>query len=167
MFNARKHSDFELSGPLTVGSILGKAIRCVGFNGGGNDVERPLNPKDKLVLAALRRCGKPVSAYDLIDDLKPEGVKAPPTVYRALGKLIDAGLVHRLESLNAFVACTHSHTCEAVAFAVCDDCGSVAEFESQELSGLLKGWAKKARFGLRQMTLELRGSCAACAKKAG
>lgn len=117
------------------------------------------------MLAALRRCGKPVSAYDLIDDLKPDGVKAPPTVYRALGKLIEAGLVHRLESLNAFVACTHAHRCEAVAFAVCDDCGSVAEFESQELSGVLTGWAEKAGFGLRQTTLELRGTCSACAGK--
>ena len=72
-------------------------------------MERPLNAKEKLVLAALRRCGKPASAYDLIDDLKPDGVKAPPTVYRALGRLIEAGLVHRLELLNAFVACTHAH----------------------------------------------------------
>jgi len=130
-------------------------------------LERPLNAKEKLVLAALRRCGKPASAYDLIDDLKPEGVKAPPTVYRALGKLIEAGLVHRLESLNAFVACTHAHRCEAVAFAVCEDCGSVEEFESKALSGILEGWAKKARFGLRHTTLELRGSCSECAGKAG
>lgn len=130
-------------------------------------LQRQLNAKEKLVLAALRRCGKPASAYDLIDDLKPEGVKAPPTVYRALGRLIEAGLVHRLESLNAFVACSHAHRCNAVAFAVCDDCGAVEEFESKQLSGILEGWAKKARFGLRQTTVELRGSCAACAEEAG
>jgi len=134
------------------------------------DLERPLNAKEKLVLAALRRCGKPASAYDLIDDLKPEGVKAPPTVYRALGRLMEAGLVHRLESLNAFVACTHAHGravgSAAVALAVCEDCGSVAEFESQELSGILDGWAARAQFELRQTTLELRGICSACLGKA-
>lgn len=128
-------------------------------------MKHALNAKEKLVLAALRRCGKPASAYDLIDDLKPEGVKAPPTVYRALGKLIDAGLVHRLESLNAFVACTHSHNCAAVALAVCEDCGSVEEFESKAMAGILDGWAKKASFGVRQTTLELRGTCGLCAAK--
>jgi len=129
-------------------------------------VERPLNAKEKLVLAALRRCRKPASAYDLIDALKPEGVKAPPTVYRALGRLMEAGLVHRLESLNAFVACTHKHGSAAVALAVCEDCGSVEEFESQELTGILEGWAARAQFKLRQTTLELRGSCSACLGKA-
>lgn len=125
--------------------------------------ERPLNAKEQLVLKALRKHGKPVSAYDIIDDLKPEGVKAPPTVYRALSRLMEAGLVHRLESLNAFVACTHAHCSEAVAFAVCDDCGLVEEFESKKLTDVLKAWAKDAQFGLRQTTLELRGRCAACA----
>jgi Fur family transcriptional regulator, zinc uptake regulator len=125
---------------------------------------RPLNAKEELVLEALRKLGKPTSAYDLIDELKSEGVKAPPTVYRALGRLIDGGLVHRLESLNAFVACTHSHSQDAVAFAVCDDCGSVSEFESEQLSDILEDWAQKVGFGLRQKTLELRGRCSSCSR---
>ena len=53
---------------------------------------RPLNAKEELVLAALRKLGKPTSAYGLIEELKAEGIKAPPTVYRALGRLIEAGL---------------------------------------------------------------------------
>lgn len=125
---------------------------------------RPLNAKVKLVLAALRRMGKPASAYDLIEALKSDGVRAPPTVYRALNKLIEEGLVHRLESLNAFVACTHEHVHEhdAVALAVCDECGQVSEYDSEELAELLEAWAHKTRFALRHMTLELRGQCAAC-----
>ncbi|MFA9476022.1 MAG: Fur family transcriptional regulator [Filomicrobium sp.] len=129
-----------------------------------NDERRPLNAKEKLVLSALLKLGKPASAYDLIDDLKSEGVKAPPTVYRALGRLIDEGLVHRLESLNAFVACTHTHSQGAVAFAVCDDCGSVAEFESEQLSGILGDWAHKTGFGLRRTTVELQGQCSSCSR---
>ena len=125
-----------------------------------------LNQKDELVLAALRKCGKPVSAYDLIDDLKAHGVKAPPTVYRALGKLIELGLAHKLESLNAFVACAHDHSHthaeEAVAFAVCEKCGSVEEFESTALSRTLNAWATKHAFSLRKTTLELRGICCSC-----
>ena len=128
---------------------------------------RPLNVKEELVLAALRKLGKPTSAYDLIDQLKAEGVKAPPTVYRALGRLIAGGLVHRLESLNAFVACTHTHLQDTVAFAVCDDCGTVTEFESEQLSQILVDWARKAGFGLRQKTLELRGRCSSCSRGLG
>lgn len=128
------------------------------------DSARPLNAKEKLVLAALRRSGKPASAYDLIDDLKGEGVKAPPTVYRALNRLIDEGLVHRLESLNAFVACAHEHCSKAVGFAVCKACGSVTEFESRELSGVLGGLAAAAHFNMDEMTVELRGTCADCSE---
>ena len=127
-----------------------------------------LNEKDRLVLAALRKCSKPVSAYDLIDDLKGHGVKAPPTVYRALGKLIEMGLAHKLESLNAFVACAHGQSCahsqEAVAFAVCEKCGSVEEFESKELTQTLSAWVAKRKFSLHKSTLELRGICCSCAE---
>lgn len=127
-----------------------------------------LNPKDQLVLDALRKCSKPVSAYDLIDDLKGHGVKAPPTVYRALGKLIELGLAHKLESLNAFVACAHDHSQDhshdAVAFAVCEKCGAVDEFESKALGRTLNAWASKRRFSLQKTTLELRGICCACAE---
>ncbi|MCH9806272.1 MAG: transcriptional repressor [Alphaproteobacteria bacterium] len=125
--------------------------------------QRTLNPKEKLVLAALRRRGKPASAYDLIGDLKPEGVKAPPTVYRALGRLIEDGLVHRLESLNAFVACTHDHAHDAVAFAVCDECGSVSEFDVPQVAKVFGKWASSEQFNLRHTTMELRGCCSACA----
>lgn len=121
-----------------------------------------LNEKDQLVLATLRERGKPLSAYDLIDNLKGQGVKAPPTVYRALGKLIELGLVHKLESLNAFVACAYDHHHEAVAFAVCDECGAVEEFESKDLTRCLLGWASQQKFSLHKTTLELRGLCASC-----
>ncbi len=124
--------------------------------------KRSLNEKEKLVLAALRRRGKPASAYDLIDDLKPQGVKAPPTVYRALTRLIEAGLAHRLESLNAFVACTHDGHQATVALAVCNDCGEVEEFESPEVTELLARWASSVDFGMEETTLELRGRCSAC-----
>lgn len=123
---------------------------------------RGLSEKEKLVLTALRRRGKPVSAYDLIDDLKPQGVKAPPTVYRALSRLIEAGLAHRLESLNAFVACQHDHHEAVVALAVCRACGTVEEFDPPEITAALAGWASRRDFEVEETTLELRGRCAAC-----
>lgn len=118
--------------------------------------------QDKIVVAALRDAGRPVSAYELMEELKGSGVTAPPTVYRALQRLIDDGLAHRLESLNAFVACKHPHHTTKAVFAICDACGSVTEFDSAAAIKALQAWAKGAEFQVRSMTLELRGTCKTC-----
>lgn len=118
--------------------------------------------QDKIIVAALRDAGRPVSAYELIDQVRGYGVTAPPTVYRALQRLIDDGLAHRLESLNAFVACNHPHHANKAVFAICDACGTVTEFDSAAAIKALQAWAKGAKFQVRSMTLELRGCCKSC-----
>jgi Fur family zinc uptake transcriptional regulator len=118
--------------------------------------------QDKIIVEALRDAGRPVSAYELIEQVKGTGVTAPPTVYRALQRLIDDGLAHRLESLNAFVACNHPHHANKAVFAICDACGAVTEFDSASAIKALQAWAKGAEFQVRSMTLELRGKCKAC-----
>lgn len=141
---------------------------------GTKKADRPLSDKEQRVAAALRTFDKPASAYDIIAKLKDEGLTAPPTVYRALNRLIEKGLAHRLESLNAFIACAHDHsgdTCsnpghgKSAIFAVCKTCGSVTEFADDVVTSRLRGWADDAGFELSGMTLELRGVCATCAKK--
>lgn len=122
-----------------------------------------------MITDALKGAGRPVSAYEIIDSLRETAVLAPQTVYRALDRLIAAGAVHRLESLNAFVACSHAdhaapHTGTAI-FAICETCGAVSEFDSAEAVAALSGWAKKHRFAVGQMTLELRGTCAGCERR--
>jgi Fur family zinc uptake transcriptional regulator len=103
-----------------------------------------------------------VSAYEIIDSLRDKATLAPQTVYRSLDRLIASGAAHRLESLNAFVACSHAvHTGSAI-FAICDSCGGVDEFDEPKALKALADWAGKARFTLRRMTLELRGTCARC-----
>ena len=77
--------------------------------------------QDKIIVDALRDVGRPLSAYELIEKVRVKGVSAPPTVYRALQRLIDDGLAHRLESLNAFVACEHPHHQGKAVFAICAD----------------------------------------------
>lgn len=124
---------------------------------------RPLNAKERLIVRALRQSGRPVSAYELIEQLRDDGITAPPTVYRALNRLIEEGLAHKLESKNAFVACAHPCHEGMAIFALCDRCGSVTEFDDHTVVRRLKGWARKSEFALRQMTLELRGECAQCA----
>jgi Fur family zinc uptake transcriptional regulator len=123
---------------------------------------RPAPEQDRMIVEALRGVGRPVSAYELIEELREQATLAPQTVYRSLDRLIAEGQAHRLESLNAFVACRHpSHEGTAV-FAICNDCGTVTEFDEPAAIDRLAAWARKAKFAVAQMTLELRGRCRAC-----
>lgn len=116
----------------------------------------------ELVLGALRKAQRPVSAYDIISGLRGRVDLAPPTVYRALDRLIEAGLVHKLESLNAFVACSHAAHHDDAAFAICDSCGSVTEFHTPAIDRSLKTWTHNNSFKLGTTMVELHGTCAAC-----
>jgi Fur family zinc uptake transcriptional regulator len=127
---------------------------------------RPAPEQDKMIAEALRGVGRPVSAYELIEELRDKASLAPQTVYRSLDRLIADGQAHRLESINAFVACRHpSHDGTAV-FAICNDCGTVTEFDEPAAVDRLAAWAKKARFAVERMTLELRGRCHSCTGRA-
>lgn len=118
--------------------------------------------QDKLIVTALRDVGRPLSAYEIIDQLKDKGLSAPPTVYRALNRLIEDGLAHRLETLNAFVACRHPHHEGTAVFAICSECGSVREFHEAEAVKRLKTAAAAGGFAASEMTIELRGRCKDC-----
>ena len=126
-----------------------------------------LTKNQSLVFDALSQTGAPLSAYGILDLLRDKGFRAPLQVYRALDKLVEFGLVHRLESINAFVACAHqkSDCCAhgTVAFAICNTCGRVEEFLDHAIDHRLADWAKSKRFKAEKTTIELRGVCAACA----
>jgi Fur family transcriptional regulator, zinc uptake regulator len=116
----------------------------------------------ELVLTVLQKTGKPLTAYELLDRLRSHGVSAPPTVYRALDRLIEDGRVHRLESLNAFVACAHPQHGGAAVFSICHSCGTVEEMSDASLDRRIATLAKSAKFHLVQAVLELRGRCRNC-----
>ncbi len=127
-----------------------------------------LTKNQDLVLGALKRSEAPLSAYVILDKLRDHGFRAPLQVYRALEKLIEMGLVHRLESLNAFVACAHSGEgcCShhgTVAFAICNACGHVMEFHDHTVEHRLSDWARGKGFKQEKTTIEIRGLCASCA----
>jgi Fur family transcriptional regulator, zinc uptake regulator len=124
---------------------------------------KPAAEQDKLIVAALKAAGRPVSAYEIIDRVRGDATLAPQTVYRALDRLISAGVAHRLESLNAFVACAHAAHSGTAIFAICESCNAVREFDEASAVKALHTWADKTKFSVRQMTLELRGKCAVCA----
>lgn len=127
-------------------------------------VEPALTANQQLVFTALAEADAPLSAYTILERLQGKGIKAPLQVYRALDKLIDFGLVHRLESLNAFVVCDHhgDHVQHPVAFAICDACGLVAEFVDPSVQEGLTRWTKGHAFRPKRVTVELRGLCESC-----
>lgn len=127
-----------------------------------------LTRNQQLVYDALTGAKTPLSAYTLLDLLRDSGFRAPLQVYRALEKLIEIGQVHRLESINSFVACQHSD-CDhhkAVAFAICNSCEHVDELSSAELSKLVATISNASNFALENSVVELRGKCQACTEGA-
>ncbi|MCM2293675.1 transcriptional repressor [Allorhizobium sp. BGMRC 0089] len=125
-----------------------------------------LTRNQSLVFHTLEQAGGPLSAYVILDKLRDQGFRAPLQVYRALEKLLEFGLVHRLESLNAFVACSHrEEQCCAhgtVAFAICERCGHVQEFHDHTIDHRLEDWTKGRGFKMEKTTIEIRGLCASC-----
>lgn len=123
-----------------------------------------LTRNQSLVLGVLSSSATPLSAYAILDGLRGEGLRAPLQVYRALEKLMDLGFVHRLESLNAFVACQHvgCDGANTVAFAICGTCGKVDEVQDATLSREINALSAKSGFRLAHSVVELRGTCADC-----
>ncbi|MEM9277503.1 MAG: Fur family transcriptional regulator [Pseudomonadota bacterium] len=123
-----------------------------------------LTKNQALVFDALSKADGPLSAYTILDVLREHGFRAPLQVYRAIDKLQELGLVHRLETLNAFVACTHPNceTHETIAFMICDTCGRVDEISDSMLAERLETISGKSGFSLKASTVELRGSCGKC-----
>ena len=135
------------------------------------------------VLGLIARQGKPIKAYDLLELLRVDnaradqaridggpdedsaGAAAPPTVYRALDFLLANGFIHKLESVNAFVACHHPNTAQhSVPFLICNRCHSAVELEDLEVVAALDERARALGFVPQAQTLEVHGICARCAE---
>ena len=124
------------------------------------------NPKRKThaerVLEHLHRRSKPLSAYQILEDLRSDGVTAVTTVYRALDQLVASGRVHRIESLNAFTACCDpSHTATPV-FEICEDCGTVREHVDTRLTKSISALSSHSGFKPEHSVVEIRGRCGEC-----
>jgi len=122
----------------------------------------------RRVLELIWAHRKPVGAYQLLDDLSRErGRVAPPTVYRAIDFLLDRGLVHRIESLNAFIGCAHPRETHTGCFLICRACGATAEMEDARLDRALNAAAADVAFRVERRTVEMRGLCPACTEPTG
>ncbi len=122
-----------------------------------------LTPLRRRVLDLVARAGGPVKAYDLLSQIDRSRTNAkPPTVYRALDFLMEAGLVHKVEALNAYVACPQAGHGHAAVLYVCERCASVSE-----VLGARPGQENKPKgFKVKRSVVEHYGVCAKCAQNA-
>lgn len=117
----------------------------------------------KRVLELVWNSHKPVGAYDILEQLGGDGRKAaPPTVYRALDFLIEADLVHRLDSLNAFIGCPDPQRSHTGQFLICVRCRSVAELDDPDIVAVVERKAADMGFTATHQMLEIQGLCRAC-----
>jgi Fur family transcriptional regulator, zinc uptake regulator len=123
-----------------------------------------LTPIRRRVLEALLASHRPLGAYELIDRLAARGARpAPITIYRALDFLREQGLVHRIESRNAFIACVHIHDSgDPVVFLICEKCGAVGEAASAAVADTIRNASRAAGFTPKTPVIEISGICVNC-----
>ena len=147
--------------PTVAAIALDRAAQaCAGRGARLTDVRR-------AVLSLIVENGTPLGAYALLDRLRAQKSNATPTtVYRALDFLMENGLIHKLERLNAFVACTdqgsHHHQARAVQFLICRKCGTVAEMEDPSIAQAISRAAGQTGFRPDGATIEVEGTCGRC-----
>ncbi len=133
-------------------------------NAGTNAIDN-LSDSQRHVLEILRGSKAPLSAYKILAKAPPPTLTTPVQVYRALKKLTQLSLVHRVETLNKYVACRHSRSkCTQPIFAICDLCGAVAELPSPPQMHEVGDFLASTGFKRRAMTVEVIGTCQACYK---
>ncbi|WP_133645247.1 Fur family transcriptional regulator [Paraburkholderia flava] len=122
-----------------------------------------LTPIRRKVLELLLESGRATKAYSLLDEMRQiHPGSAPPTVYRALDFLLSAGLVHRIESINAFTVCHDLTQCQHGILVVCQQCGNVTELHQPKLRQALVAQILDAGYRLASDEIELKGLCADC-----
>jgi len=127
-------------------------------------ITQKLSKNQQIVLDALKVSNLPLSAYQILDveDVRNNGLKAPLTIYRALNKLIELGLVHRIESLNAFIACDKEHHTDPPAFMICEECKHTIEVGMHSIEKAVQNQAEEQGFKVCSVHVEVSGRCRAC-----
>ena len=120
-------------------------------------------PVRKRGLELLLQAHRAMGAYQILDQLREDGFKhQPPVAYRALDFLVARGFAHKIEKLNAFIACAHLGLHHSPAFLICRCCASVAETRVDETRGPLSDVANSAGFVIEKAVIEAEGICPNC-----
>ena len=121
-----------------------------------------LTKNQKIVFNLLQNSGEPLKAYTILENLKREGLKSPLQVYRALDKLVELGIIHKIESQNSFIACSNSNCASNTAFTICRRCGDVKEIKNNHLFEQVSDLGKKNRLNVQRFNLEFYVDCNGC-----
>lgn len=122
-----------------------------------------LTPIRRRVLELVWSSHAPIGAYDILARLSAEtGKVQPPTVYRALEFLKALGLIHRIESRNAFIGCSHPEAAHVGQFLLCRACGQTAELAADKALAALDRQAAALGYSVESRTLEFEGLCPRC-----
>lgn len=106
---------------------------------------------------------KPIGAYQILEQLQQKARTAPPTVYRALDFLLNLGLIHRIESLNAFIGCAHPRARHEGYFLICTSCNACAELKAAGITREIQLSARQCGFVVMDSAVEIMGLCPGCA----
>ena len=122
-------------------------------------------PIRKRVLELVWSSHAPVAAYQLLKTLREDKKNAEaPTVYRALDFLQQYGMVHKIESLNAYVGCDHPEEAHTGQFLICTECRQVEEQQDSGVNRAIARQASKSHFNITGQVIEIKGVCAGCQK---
>ncbi len=125
-----------------------------------------LTKNERLVWDTLTETSDPLKAYEILDNLKEKGVRAPMTVYRALDGLEDKGVIHKLDGINAFVLCNHNAPHEVQTFLICEDCTHVEEVGlDAKIREQVLPIVAQSDFHMNTARLEIKGRCKGCTQK--
>ncbi len=125
-------------------------------------------PQRRRVLEILLQEHRALGAYDILDQLRADGLAAqPPIAYRALDFLVTHGFAHKIERLNAFAACAHIGERHSPAFLVCRTCRAVAEAAAGPIREALGEAATDAGFTFERAVIEAEGLCPSCQNNEG
>lgn len=124
-----------------------------------------LTPVRRRVLEILLEHHRAMGAYEVLDRLRGEGFGSqPPVAYRALDFWVEAGLVHKIQKLNAFVACAHPSGGHDPVFMICRGCERVAEGTVDPAGSAVERAASAAGFQVETTVREVEGLCPKCQK---
>lgn len=125
-----------------------------------------LTPVRRRVLEILAQKHTAMGAYEVLDFLREEGLGSqPPVAYRALDFLVSNGFVHRIERLNAFIACVHPGEHHAPSFLICRECSTVAELPGKPVSDVVAKAGTELGFTVEKVSIEAEGVCPDCQDK--
>ena len=122
-------------------------------------------PIRQQVFLLMAQHNSMISAYDLLAKLQVlEPNAKPPTIYRSLDFLLEAGFIHKIESSNAFILCPHFGEAHPSQLLLCKSCGCVIELHDETIEQLLQSLADKHGFSISTKTVEAHGICAECSE---